>query len=457
MENYDVLIVGGSTTGSYLAQGLASRGHKVLVIDKNPQNKIGSKYDIFHIAKPEFARFRLPMPIQGEDLAFEFTGSEAYSAFGHYPKAGNGTVIGMHMHAYTLRLNRWAISAGAEYRYETRFIDLTYKAGRITGAKISQNGEEKIIKAQLVADCSGIPSVVRTKLPDGYGVENFVIGPKDMFYVILKYVKYLHEADFVSKIRTWTYYKTWEAPQADPHGAILGVGANFGFDFAQKIYARFEKGIPLPERELQYEERGTTPYRRPPYSFVADGFVAMGDSACLTKPHAGEGVTSAMVQADLVIEVLDGLLRAKKPLTKENLWPINRKYYIGQGKVYAGMLATLVGAVATSPKENEYFFRHDIIFSAKSFSAMAEDRGLELSGKELLSMALKLLWGVVTFRVRIRTIGSLLSAMKNGDVINALYAKYPDTAEGYDAWVAEAEATWGKTPGMADVVDPNKD
>jgi flavin-dependent dehydrogenase len=457
MEQYDVIIVGGSTTGSYLAHGLAARGQKVLVIEQNTAEKVGSKYDIFHIALPEFARFDLPMPVEGEDLAFRFTGSQAFSAFGHYPKEGNGTVIGMHMHAYTLRLNRWAIAAGAEYRYETRFLDLTYKAGRITGVKVSQKGEEKTIRAGLVADCSGIPSVVRTKLPDGYGTENFVIGPKDMFYVILKYVKYLREADYVHQIRTWTYYKTWEAPQADPHGAILGVGANFSFDFAQKIYGRFEKAIPLPERELQYEERGTTPYRRPPYSFVGDGFVALGDAACLTKPHAGEGVTSAMVQADLVIEVVDGLFQAKKPLTKENLWPINHRYYLGQGKVYAGMLATLVGAVATSPKENEFFFRHDIIFSAKSFAAMAEDRGLELSGKELVGMALKLLWGVVTFQVRIRTIRSLLTAMKNGDRITALYAKYPESAEGFDAWVAEADATWAKTPGMADVVDPEKD
>ena len=40
----------------------------------------------------------------------------------------------------------------------------------------------------------------------------------------------------------------------------------------------------------------------------------------------------------------------------------------------AGMLATLVGAVGTNPKENEYFFKKDIIFSAKSFAAMGEDR-----------------------------------------------------------------------------------
>jgi hypothetical protein len=177
----------------------------------------------------------------------------------------------------------------------------------------------------------------------------------------------------------------------------------------------------------------------------------MGDAACLTKPHAGEGVTSSMVQADMAVEVIDALWKEKKPLTRENLWPINKKYYSGQGKVYAGMLATLVGAVGTNPRENEYFFKKDIIFSAKSFAAMGEDKGIAYSTSEMIAMAFKMVWGVLTFRVRIKTISSLLQAMKNGGIIEDLYARYPETPEGFPEWVRLAEETWAKTPKMADL------
>lgn len=67
---------------------------------------------------------------------------------------------------------------------------------------------------------------------------------------------------------SWPYYKGWIAPQHHANGAIIGVGANL--------------------------------------SFVTDGFLVIGDAACLTKPMNGEGIPSAWVQctpaADVVIK-----------------------------------------------------------------------------------------------------------------------------------------------------------
>ena len=52
--NVDVLIIGAATTGSYFARKLAEQGVKVLVIDRSYEEKIGSKYDIFHICERDF-------------------------------------------------------------------------------------------------------------------------------------------------------------------------------------------------------------------------------------------------------------------------------------------------------------------------------------------------------------------------------------------------------------------
>ena len=46
--NYDVIVVGAATAGSYFARKLAENGASVLVIDSKPEEKIGTKYDIFH-------------------------------------------------------------------------------------------------------------------------------------------------------------------------------------------------------------------------------------------------------------------------------------------------------------------------------------------------------------------------------------------------------------------------
>jgi digeranylgeranylglycerophospholipid reductase len=451
MEQYDVVIVGAATTGSFFARRMAERGFGVLVIDRLPEEKVGAKYDIFHVAKRDFARFGLPEPEEGCDFAFEFTGGAACSAYGRYPKETSGATVGMHMHEYTLRMNRWAMEAGAEYRYGAEFMDFVYEGGRIAGVRYRQDGREAYAGARIVADCSGIPSAARTKLPDGYGVENFRITPADMFYVTLRYVKYFDENDYVKKTRSWPFYKTWEAPEADPAGAILGVGANHSFEYAEQVFGEFERAIPLPRYELKYTERGTTPYRRPPYSFVADGFIAMGDAACLTKPHAGEGVTSSMVQAEIAADVAGGVLKGPEYLTRGRLWPVNKRYVEAQGKMYASMLATLIGAVSTGAAENDFFFRKDVVFSKKSFESMAADQPLVFSAGEMLRMAAVMAGGVITGKVRIRTIRSLLNGMNNGNAVLKLYSEYPETPGGFDAWVKRADALWSKCGSMADI------
>jgi hypothetical protein len=289
------------------------------------------------------------------------------------------------------------------------------------------------------------------RLPDGYGVENFEITPTDMFYVILHYVRYPDGHPRVNSTQSWTHYKTWEAPQADPKGAILGVGANFDFDYAKKIFDSFVETVPLPKYELQKIERGATPYRRPPYSFVADGFVAMGDAACLTKPGSGEGCTSAMVQAEIVEQVADAMLKTGGYLTREGLWEINKRYIDAQGKEFAGMLATLVGAVAANAKENEFFFKHDIVFSKKTFQNM--DSGISFSTAEIARMAFFMMAGILTGQLRVSTIKKLLSSTKNGTIIKAHYAAFPGTPAGFEEWGKKADDLWGSVGSMADNID----
>ena len=450
MEQFDVLIVGAATAGSFLARRLAEAGHSVLVLDKLTPDTLGRRFDIFHVAKSDFARFGLPLPQEGDDFAFEFSDGQTRSAFDRYPKKTKNTVVGMHMHRYIARLNDRARDAGAVFRYGAAFIDFLYEDGRICGAIYEQDGQRREVKAKLVADCSGIPSVARRMLPDGYGVENFTINDTEKFYVTLRYVTYRDPKDYLTGSRGWTYYKTWEAPEGNADSAILGVGANFSYEEGEKVFSAFEQAVQLPDYTLKRIERGTTPYRRPPYSFVADGFLVSGDAACLTKPSAGEGVTSSMVQLEIAADVIGNLLSEGGSLTRARLWPVNTRYVAAQGKAFAGQLATLIGAMSTSARENDFFFKNDVIFSEKTFAALGRGEPLTFSLGEMATMALKMIWGVLTRQLRISTIRSLLGGMKNGSLAEALYADYPADESGYDEWVARADAFWNTCGSMAE-------
>ena len=80
---------------------------------------------------------------------------------------------------------------GAEFIYGAAFTDFIYENGRIVGAKYKTADGEQETYAKLVADCSGIPSVARTKLSDTSAVCNFKLTPRDIFYVVLYYIEYL--------------------------------------------------------------------------------------------------------------------------------------------------------------------------------------------------------------------------------------------------------------------------
>ncbi len=450
MEQYDVIVVGAATAGSYFARKIAEAGHSVLVLDKLPKDSLGRRLDIFHVAAADFARFGIPLPEKNDDLAFSFSGGQTFSAFDRYPKQSGTSVVGMHMPRYIARMNRWAQEAGAVFAYGAAFVDFLFEDGRISGVVYTQNNERHEARAKLVADCSGIPSVARRALPEGYGVENFEISDAEKFYVTLRYVVYHNPADYVKSTRGWTYYKTWEAPEGSADCAILGVGANFSYEEGEKVFAAFERAVKLPRYTLKRMERGTTPYRRPPYSFVADGFLVSGDAACLTKPSAGEGVTASMVQLEIAADVVNHLLDEGGYLTRARLWPINTRYVAAQGKAFAGQLATLIGALSSTAVENDFFFQHNVIFSDKTFAALGNGEPLKFSAGELLRMSAVMAGGVLTGKLRVSTIRSLLLGMQNGSRAEALYASYPANESGYDAWVLRAEAFWKECGSMAE-------
>lgn len=439
---YDVLIIGGATSGSFFARRMAEQGFSVAVIDASPEEKIGSKYDIFHVCKRDFEKFSLPLPSKEDGTwAFEFSEGLTCSPFNNYPKTTYDTVIGMHMHEYVLKMNRWAKEKGAEFIYEAKFLAPIFSFGRISGVKYLKDGKEYEIQAKTTVDCSGMGGAVRTSLPDGYGVENFPLGGNDMFYVVLRYIKLLNEEDYLSGSCGWPFYKTWIAPQHDPHGAILGIGACNSFDYAESIYKNFEENIPLPENEFQYFERGTTPYCRCPYSFVADNFIATGDAACLTKPLNGEGVTSSMVHMEIAAKTLGKALKKGKT-RKEDLWEINALYNKAQGADFCFLRAVLTKAVCAKAEEWEYFFQNDIIFSEPLMNSVSAGEEIPLTadiiGEMLKNIAAGVKNGIIT-KDTLKAVGSgvlLAISIKNH------YLKFPESTDGFEKWRKKADKLW---------------
>jgi electron-transferring-flavoprotein dehydrogenase len=218
------------------------------------------------------------------------------------------------------------------------------------------------------------------------------------------------------------------------------VGANLSFDYANRCWDRFARRVSVPAHEVEYVEQSSTPYRRPPYSFVADGFVALGDAACITNPMSGEGVPYAWLLCSIAAEEFGRAMREGAYPDREKVWLVNRRYFQAQGASFARILATLPGAVNCGPEENDYEFEQSIIF---------EDDKEKAKG----SMILKLFKGLFSGRLSLGTLKGLVAAVMAGSGIYKHYMNFPEESGAFESWVKKAEDLWGKTTKIADLAE----
>ncbi len=456
MKKYDVLVVGASTTGCWFAYKMAEQGFKVLVIEKQQPDDVSREYDVFHMGKEDMDRFDLCIPEEGDPLReFSFAHSTMMSPYGNHPKAcAEAPVIGLHKHDYIMTMAGRAKKGGAEIIYGASFADFIYDDNKIIGAKYNTADGEKAAYARIVADCSGIPAVARTKLPDTSVVGNFKLTNEDILYVVLYYAEYLKN-DFNPRELDGFFmqYKSWSAPSDNSNGAILGIGAFYGYDYAEYIFKNdFMPNTNFPEYTVERIEKGMTPYHTSVYSLVDDGFIALGDAACHTKPTCGEGCTSSLVAGEIAVEVISNLLKSDKYLTKERMWSINKRYMVAQGKDFDSTRPVLMGVIGMNYDEAEYLFKNDIIFSEKILGGM--DTGLNLSNKDIADIVKGVVGGIAKGKIKPSTIAKLLKGLSNSDKVGKLYDAYPKQCEDFAEWKEKADKLWAEIGPVADTCDP---
>jgi flavin-dependent dehydrogenase len=434
MNHYDVIIVGAGTAGTYFSYKLALEGLKVLVLDKDKEEDIAKRLDIIHFPTSDYETFGIPRSKKGdEEYVKEFDWSYSRSALDNYEKKNSSPTSVLHLPAFIKKIRKMAITAGAKFAFSSVVKDFHYSSAKKIDGVMLEDG--KFIEAPLVVDASGVSSILREKSIDPY-MENFPIGPKDKFYVILRYVKIKDGSFHNDKCLSWPYYKTWIAPQPTSEGAIIGIGESLSYEYAEKRFSFFEQKIKLPPYEVTKVEKACTPYRRPPFSLVGSHFMSIGDASALTKPFSGEGIPAAWVELDGAEKtVKEALKKGEANIT--NLWPINVKYQRGEGSLYAFQRALLVGAVQMSDKDNDFLFKKGIVFKSD------DERGPK-------NIPLSLLNGLLARKISFSGLKHLLKGLMRASALEKHYKKFPLEPEGYPKWKKKAEKLWKQAGNMGD-------
>lgn len=440
----DIIVVGAGTAGSYFSWKMAEKGYSVKVVEQKKKGTLGEHIDIFHFDEIRFEQFDVPLP-EGEEFVGQHSTGLAWPPDPITdPKVVNYSFYVMRLPLFIERLNGYAIKAGADFSFETTFISPQFnEKGKISGIKAKNKADEEInITAKIVVDCSGIESVVRTSLPSNYGVEVDKIDPKDALYVILQYWENIERTDFPEGLNFYPFHKTFCNP-SHGEGAILGVGQPISFKNSENIQNDFLKERFPQKHDISKICKGRTPFRRPPYSIVADNLVILGDAAFLTKPFSGEGVTSGFTACKIAIDEIDNVLKKGDHLDQTSLWNINKRYFTDQGAKFVELFAQVPVAAELSRKDVNFLFKKDIIFGGDDFTKMNRDFENQISFIALLKMIFKFSTGIITRQFSFGSLKKLLGAMSVSGKLRKHYEQYPDI-NSFDQWVQISKELWGE-------------
>jgi hypothetical protein len=172
--------------------------------------------------------------------------------------------------------------------------------------------------------------------------------------------------------------------------------------------------------------------------------MVMGDAAFQTKPFSGEGVTSSFTACRIAAEVAAEALR-RSDVSRESLWGYNVSYFRDQGAKFASMFVQLPAAAELSRGEVDYLFHHDLIFSGEDFEQMNLNYETEMGLGKTVSMALKLVGGVLAGQFSFASLKRLLSVSSTAAKIKALYQRFPKDPLQFPAWMSEAKLLWQET------------
>ena len=219
----------------------------------------------------------------------------------------------------------------------------------------------------LVIDACGVDSPLRTNLPAYLGIQK-TFSKYDYIYAYRAYfnrlegfedVKNEYKTYFVDDGRTGL---AWAVTTEETVDLLIGRFEPFGQDEIDRMYAIFKKDNPhLGETRVLGGQVTKIPLRRPLAVLVADGYAAVGDSACMTVPIAGSGIANSIRAGKLLADAI--LADRNEEYTAATLWKYQKDFY----EKIAGSMATIDMAkgffLNLKKADFEFFFGNQILTS----------------------------------------------------------------------------------------------
>lgn len=354
-EEYDIVVVGGGTSGTFAAGTAADRGLDVALLERKSEEEGGhiACGDAVHnpLNGEEFpGPMEMERVVENDDVLIdsniekgeywdEELGVKKEVDFRHEP----GNVVDRYEWGQSLLEE--ADRLGAELHFDTIVNDVLQEDGQVTGVEAVRDGEPVTYESELVVDAAGARSVLQDwvdfsdswfEQPDydhfGSAYREIIETDEPVDYEDSIVVKPVTGEDL-----SLGYF--WYFPRT-PTEINVGWGFQMSEDPVPMVEVVEEDLEDRPEYDgadvketLGREDKlgAALGLRRPLDSMVSDGYIAVGCGAGMTSPTTGKGITGAAISGFSAGKhgseaVLDG------DTSEENLWSHNNFIFSEHGE-----------------------------------------------------------------------------------------------------------------------------
>ncbi len=324
----EIIVAGAGHGGLVAAWKLAQLGHKVTVYERYARENLGyDQKDPVDSAYFDYAGITYPEEWHAPNNVITLVPIDETVAPVTLPEEKSASTLIVERRELLAFLIDLCEKAGVHFAFGCEVREPVVLGSRIIGIMTSQG----IRLADLIIDACGIDSPVRRNLPDFTHVQK-ELGRFDRLNVYRAYYNRI-EGKPDPEHRYYVYVNangtvgfTWLITEPDSADILI---ARFGevteADIKENLDFVCEKNEHVGRELVRGGKVVDIPVRQPLAVFIADGYAAVGDSACMTIPLKGSGIGYSIKAGSILARAVeadrDGLFNC------DTLWKYEREFF----------------------------------------------------------------------------------------------------------------------------------